>query len=520
MSSLFIRCLGVVIVASMLLFPAAALAAPEGSGETVHIVQWGESLSMIAEQYGVTVEAIMAANGLEDPNYVYVGQKLVIPMGHGPGSAGMGPSMPDHAGGGGCTYYTVQWGDTLSGIAWQVGTTANALMQANSLDSDFIYEGQKLCVPSAGGMSQRPSMPSMSSGQEATYYTVRAGDTLAGIALRFGVTQTAIIQANNLPNASLIYVDQRLVIPGGYAKAPMTSKPVTGDMQPMSPGQAPMGGEPQRPPMDGPSPGSPPDYAPMGKEPHMGQMEGHPPQGVSMGPSPAPAPDYAPPDGTEVGVSRAEPMWTGSQIAHSADPDEITTLLVLVEEGNKDLNVMIRSSDGFVARGVTGVYYEFSWLPSFAFRGIPGGDYEVWIEGEASKVIEARVDPGWRATVDMKWKIVSPDPVVSSDGWIAEVVDNSSGSEPIAAFSVLIVRTGAIGNIIRVSAPGEFEATCVTGTKPEHGVGACDMGGLNAGTYTVALDGTHAAVEVYLDGAGTATVEFRPAGHGYVMRDP
>ena len=252
----------------------------------------------------------------------------------------------------------------------------------------------------------------------------------------------------------------------------------------------------------------------------MGQMEGHPSQGVSMGPSPAPSPDYAPPDGTEASVSRAEPMWTGSQIAHSADPDEITTLLVLVEEGNEDLNVMIRSSDGFVARGVTAVYYEYSWLPNFAFRGIPGGDYEVWIEGEASKVIEARVDPGWRATVDMKWKIVSPDPVVSSDGWIAEVVDNSSGSEPIAAFSVLIVRTGAIGNIIRVSAPGEFEATCVTGTKPEHGVGACDMGGLNAGTYTVALDGTHSAVEVYLDGAGTATVEFRPAGHGYVMRDP
>jgi hypothetical protein len=193
---------------------------------------------------------------------------------------------------------------------------------------------------------------------------------------------------------------------------------------------------------------------------------------------------------------------------------------VLVEEGNEDLDVMIRSADGFVARGVTGVYYEYSWLPSFAFRGIPGGDYEVWIEGEASKVIKASVDPGWRATVDMKWKIVSPDPVVSSDGWIAEVVDNSSGSEPIAAFSVLIVRTGAIGNVIRISAPGEFQATCVTGTKPEHGVGACDMGGLNAGTYTVALDGTHAAVEVYLDGAGTATVEFRPAGYGYVMQDP
>jgi hypothetical protein len=275
------------------------------------------------------------------------------------------------------------------------------------------------------------------------------------------------------------------------------------------------------PPQAGPgtSPAPPPDYSPMGTDPHMGYAEEGHPQQASMGPAPAPPPDYAPPDGTEAGVARPVPMWVGSQIAHSADPDEITTLLVLVEEGNEDLDVMIRSADGFVARGVTGVYYEYSWLPSFAFRGIPGGDYEVWIDGQESKVIKASVDPGWRATVDMHWKIVSPDPVVSPDGWLAEVVDNTSGSEPIGAFSILIVRTGAIGNKIRISAPGEFEAVCVTGTKPEHGVGACDFGGLNAGTYTVNLDGTYATAELYLDGIGSAVVEFRPAGHGYVMRD-
>jgi hypothetical protein len=212
-------------------------------------------------------------------------------------------------------------------------------------------------------------------------------------------------------------------------------------------------------------------------------------------------------------------MWTGSRIAHNADPDEITTLLVLVEEGNEDLDVMIRSADGFVARGVTRVAYEYSWLPSFAFRDIPGGDYKVWIDGQASRVVKARVDPGWRATVDMHWKMMSPEPVVSPDGWIAEVVDYTGGSEPVGAFSILIVRTGATGNKIRISAPGEFEAVCVTGTKPEHGVGACDFGGLNAGTYMVNLDGTYATVEVYLDGIGSAVVEFRPARHGYVMKD-
>ena len=564
MSSLFIRCVGVLMIASMLLFPTGALAAPDGSNETVHIVQWGETLSMIAEHYGVTVEAIMAANGIGDPDYVYVGQKLVIPMSYGSGPPAMGPSAPGYAGGECTHHYAVQWGDTLSGIAWQYGTTANALMQANNLGSDFIYEGQKLCVPAAGEMSQGPSMYSEQA--TSTYYTVRAGDTLAGVALRFGVTQTAIIQANNLPNASLIYVDQRLVIPGGYAQASGMSKPMAGEQPTSPPGYSSMGAEPQRGPMEGyppqtgsgmgmegypqqtgpgmgmegyppqtgpgmgtdghppqsgsgMSPASPPDYAPMGNDPHMGYTEGHPPQQASMGPSPAPPPEYAPPEGAESGVARAEPMWTGSRIAHNADPDEITTLLVLVEEGNEDLDVMIRSADGFVARGVTRVSYEYSWLPSFAFRDIPGGDYKVWIDGQASQVVKARVDPGWRATVDMHWKIVSADPVVSPDGWIAEVVDYTGGSEPVGAFSILIVRTGAIGNKIRISAPGEFEAVCVTGTKPEHGVGACDFGGLNAGTYLVNLDGTYATVEIYLDGIGSAVVEFRPAGHGYVMKD-
>jgi LysM repeat protein len=44
-----------------------------------HIVQTGESLSMIAAQYGVSVETIMAANALDDPNTIVVGQELLIP---------------------------------------------------------------------------------------------------------------------------------------------------------------------------------------------------------------------------------------------------------------------------------------------------------------------------------------------------------------------------------------------------------------------------------------------------------
>ncbi len=530
MSNLFIRIVGVLIVASMLLFPAGALAAPEAWGETVHVVQWGETLSLIANRYGVTVEAILAANDLHNPNFVYVGQRLTIPApGHPEGGGGRhvvapgetltsiafrysttvaalaaanglsdtdfiyvgqvldvpgGYSPAPAPGRKGCdNYYTVQWGDTLSGIAWRYQTTTNALMQSNGLYSDFIYQGQRLCVP-PGGVAWEPSTPP----SQSDYYTVRPGDTLAAIASRFGVSQASIVQANNLSSPSFIYVEQRLLIVG-------TSTPAAG------------------PPHAGPAPAPPPGYSPPGA---YGQ-----PSQASTGMAPAPAPGYSPPGtmpttgvalprSSEPVVIHAEPMWTGSQTAISVDPDEITTLLVMTHDGEK-LDVMIRSADGFVARGVTGVYYEYSWIPTFAFRGIPGGEYEVWIEGQPSRTIKAKVEPGQRTLVEFKWKVVSTDLIVSPAGWVGEVVENTSGTEPIGAASILVVRTGAIGNKIRVTAPGGYEGLCITGTKLEYGLGACDVGGLNAGTYQVILDGADIAVEVYLDGVGNATVEFRPA---------
>lgn len=45
----------------------------------VHQVRRGESISSIARQYGVTVDALIQANGLSNPNYVYAGQLLIIP---------------------------------------------------------------------------------------------------------------------------------------------------------------------------------------------------------------------------------------------------------------------------------------------------------------------------------------------------------------------------------------------------------------------------------------------------------
>ena len=78
-----VRQLTVIAVVAILAF--GVLAQPAHAQNQVHIVRRGETLSSIAARYGTTTQAIVRANGLPNPNYIYAGQRLVIP---GAGSSG------------------------------------------------------------------------------------------------------------------------------------------------------------------------------------------------------------------------------------------------------------------------------------------------------------------------------------------------------------------------------------------------------------------------------------------------
>lgn len=54
---------------------------------TIYLVRSGDTLGTIAEQFGVSLEAILAANGLTDPNLLSVGQALIIPQPGAPAAA-------------------------------------------------------------------------------------------------------------------------------------------------------------------------------------------------------------------------------------------------------------------------------------------------------------------------------------------------------------------------------------------------------------------------------------------------
>jgi len=114
--------------------------------------------------------------------------------------------------------HVVQWGETLSGIAWRYGATTQAIMDANGLAYDTIYAGQQLVIPTGVG-APRPETAETAS----TYHAVQWGENLSGIAESYGVTVTAVIQANRLPNANFIYAGQRLLIPERASAAPTTA---------------------------------------------------------------------------------------------------------------------------------------------------------------------------------------------------------------------------------------------------------------------------------------------------------
>lgn len=103
--------------------------APAPAART-HTVQSGETLSGIAAKYGTTYQHLAEINGIDNPNLIYAGQVLKID----------GSAAPAKT-------YTVQGGDTLSGIAAKYNTTYQKLAQINSISNpNVIYPGQVLRI--------------------------------------------------------------------------------------------------------------------------------------------------------------------------------------------------------------------------------------------------------------------------------------------------------------------------------------------------------------------------------------
>lgn len=140
-------------------------------------------------------------------------------------SGGSGTSSGD-------TVYIVKSGDTLSGIAAKYGTTYQALASYNGISNpNKISVGQKIKIPGSGSSGSSGSASSGSSG--GTVYTVKAGDTLSGIAAKYGTTYQKLASYNGISNPNKISVGQKIKIPsGGSSSGSSSSSKPAGSSKP------------------------------------------------------------------------------------------------------------------------------------------------------------------------------------------------------------------------------------------------------------------------------------------------
>lgn len=210
-----------------------------------HEVQPGETLSEIAKQYGLTVQAMLAANGIQNADAIYSGQVLRIPgaptatstdtptatpsptASFTPADAMTPPAestavaetnqtaIPTDSAASEAPAsllaalnrtYTVRLNDTLPRIAQRLGVDLADLQRINRIyASRDLVVGAELIVPAAGD-DLRVLQPERS-------YTVQPGDSLSVIAKNFGLSLAELMAANYIDNPDTIAVGQQLLIP-------------------------------------------------------------------------------------------------------------------------------------------------------------------------------------------------------------------------------------------------------------------------------------------------------------------
>ena len=172
---------------------------PMGSFE--YTVRAGDTLFTIAQRFNTTVNAILAINPGLDPNNLRVGQIICVPE-VAPPRCPMGSFE-----------YTVRAGDTLFSIAQRFNTTVNAILAINpGLDPNNLRVGQIICVPE---VAPPPRCPIGS-----FEYTIKPGDTLFSIAMRYNTTVNAILTINPGLDPNNLRVGQIICVPGGSTPPP------------------------------------------------------------------------------------------------------------------------------------------------------------------------------------------------------------------------------------------------------------------------------------------------------------
>lgn len=169
-------------------------------------VKAGDTLSSIANQYGVSIQELQNINNLKSANDIKIGDIVLLNDSRAISYTGQK------------TTYTIQAGDTISSIVKKFDTTSAVLAELNpSLQSNYnqIVIGQKLIVPAktlTNTTTANSSLKKAYTGKNVEY-KVKSGDTFLGIANRFNISASDLAELNNTDVMTRVKIGQTLLIP-------------------------------------------------------------------------------------------------------------------------------------------------------------------------------------------------------------------------------------------------------------------------------------------------------------------
>jgi LysM repeat protein len=200
--------------------PGSSPSSPVSGGRDVtpsgiYTVRAGDTLTAIAQRFGLSVGTLADANNMPVNGVLYVGWNLKIPGSGGSSSAPAPAPQPAPSTGKGSAAYIVQPGDNLFRIALRYGLTTQAVAQANSLSSYMVYSGQRLIIPGAGNGTSDPPSPAPAPGAKPApppapsnsnvrlsgipaykqQQTLTCEESAAAMALRGALGEAAIVRA-------------------------------------------------------------------------------------------------------------------------------------------------------------------------------------------------------------------------------------------------------------------------------------------------------------------------------------
>ncbi|MBQ6534976.1 MAG: LysM peptidoglycan-binding domain-containing protein, partial [Opitutales bacterium] len=204
----------------------AAVVKPAQAQEnaTTYKVQKGDSLAKIAKKHKVSLNKLLEINSMDRSSIIRIGQEIAIPAADPNAEVSPAPAVAPKTESANVEteelgVYVVQKGDYLGKIAAKHKTSVKQLMAINGLKNHNIQVGQKLKVSKSAAAAaekaekkaeEKPAAQAAADGEVS--HTVKSGETLGAIALKYGTSVKAIMERNSIKDARKLKAGQTLII--------------------------------------------------------------------------------------------------------------------------------------------------------------------------------------------------------------------------------------------------------------------------------------------------------------------